>query len=404
MSESSANQTPEPLEPITVEWTLVETPGALAAAIDDLASGTGPFAIDTERASGFTYKNDAYLLQITREGAGIYLIDPLAVDDLQGLRALLMSDEWILHAASQDLPCLRMLDLEPPSLFDTELAARLLNHERVGLGPLAEHVLGIHLAKAHSAADWSTRPLPPEWLEYAALDVAFLAQLRSALRAELQDANRLEWAEAEFAWEIARPEKPAPVEPWRRLSGGHTLRTGRQRAIAKSLWEARDEFARDQNIAPGRLIPDASIVAVALAAPESMKALAKLHSFRGRASRRELPRWWEALRNGRTTRELPEARRRDPDALPNHRGWAKRHPEAATRLAAARSALQAYATEIDIPLEQLVTPEAVRRLAWEPPTPTTEATVRERLSELDVRPWQVGITAPILTKALVDNP
>src|SRR5690606_42005271 len=98
----------------------------------------------------------------------------------------------VLHAASQDLPCLLELGFRPRRIFDTELAGRLLGYERVGLGTMVENVLGLRLEKGHSAADWSTRPLPEAWLRYAALDVEVLVELRDALHRELTETGRSE--------------------------------------------------------------------------------------------------------------------------------------------------------------------------------------------------------------------
>src|SRR5690606_18481791 len=114
----------------------------------------------------------AYLVQVNRRGAGTFLFDPTELDSFRPLAEAIAGEEWILHSAGQDLACLEALGLVPERLFDTELASRLLGFERVGLGAIVERLLGIHLRKAHSAADWSTRPLPGPWLEYAALDVA----------------------------------------------------------------------------------------------------------------------------------------------------------------------------------------------------------------------------------------
>ncbi|MEB4616186.1 ribonuclease D, partial [Leucobacter sp. M11] len=180
------------------EWSLVDTPEAFAAAVERLAAGTGPLGVDAERASGFRYFNNAYLVQFSRRGSGTYLFDPVGIPDFSALQAALGEEEWVLHAASQDLPCLRDLGLDPVKIFDTELAARLLGYERVGLGAVIEHKLGIHLQKAHSAADWSIRPLPEEWLEYAALDVALLPELRDLIAQDLADSDKTEMARQEF--------------------------------------------------------------------------------------------------------------------------------------------------------------------------------------------------------------
>src|SRR5689334_2877653 len=172
---------------------VVETVPALEQSSAAIAAGSGPVAIDAERASGYRYSARAYLIQLRREGAGTHLIDPTAFETIQPLIDALEGTEWILHAATQDLPCLNEIGLHPTALFDTELAGRLLGYPRVGLGTLVETVLGQRLAKEHSAADWSTRPLPRPWLEYAALDVEVLVELRDALETELVEAGKDEW-------------------------------------------------------------------------------------------------------------------------------------------------------------------------------------------------------------------
>lgn len=386
---------------LALTWTMVEDDTALAAAAETLASGAGPIGIDTERASGFRYGGDAYLVQVFRRGSGTFLFDPLGIESFAPLARALADAEWVLHAATQDIPCLDELGLHPPDLFDTELAARILGYERVGLGALVEAKLGITLAKAHSAADWSRRPLPESWLEYAALDVALLPDLRDAIAADLEGAEKSEFVRQEFADILVRTPKPPAEQPWRRLSGLSKLRSPRDLAVARELWLARDALARERDVAPGRLLPDSSIVAAAAAGPRSPGALAGLRSFSGRTSRSELERWWQAIMAGKTTTDLPELRYREPGTLPQHRSWANRHPDAAARLQAAREALDAACERWNIPRENLLTPEVLRRLAWQPPEPLTVEAVDARLEELGAREWQRSITAPLLTEAFV---
>ncbi|MGZ4579940.1 MAG: ribonuclease D, partial [Nocardioidaceae bacterium] len=184
---------------------VVDTPEALAKTADLLAGGTGPIAIDAERASGYRYSARAYLVQLRREGSGTALIDPIPFDDLAVLDEALGDAEWILHAATQDLPCLTELGLRPPSLVATERAGRLLGYPRVGRATVVETIVGRRMRKEHSAVDWSTRPLPEPWLEYAALDVEVLLELREALGAELVETGKDEWARQEFAHLVAAP-------------------------------------------------------------------------------------------------------------------------------------------------------------------------------------------------------
>lgn len=391
---------------LKVTWALVDDDSGVERAAEAIAAGTGPVGVDAERASGFRYGAEAYLVQVFRRGSGTFLFDPTTIGDFAPLAEALDENalgggEWILHSASQDLACLEALGLTPGRLFDTELASRLLGFERVGLGSIVERLLGIHLHKAHSAADWSNRPLPGPWLEYAALDVALLPDLRDAVAEELAAQGKSEIAAQEFEAVRTRPPKPAQPEPWRRLSGGNRLKSPRELAIARELWLARDELARSRDTAPGRLLPDASIVVAAAAQPRSAGHLASLGDFKGRASRTELDRWWRAILRGKTTDELPGAKPRDPDAIPHHRGWSQKHPEAAARLAVAREALAAEAERQQMPLENLLTPDTLRRLAWEPPAPATTEAIAGRLAELGARPWQTVITAPIIATAFV---
>ena len=238
-------------------------PVRLAALSRRLAAPGGPVAVDAERASGFRYGSRAYLVQLRRADVGTALLDPIPLGDLATLDAPLAHSEWVLHAANQDLPCLADIGLRPRRLFDTELAGRLAGLPRVGLGPLVEQMLGLGLAKGHGAADWSTRPLPADWLTYAALDVEVLIELRDAMADLLESQGKLDWAMQEFAAIVAAPPPPPRVDPWRRTSGIHKIRDTRVLAVVRELWYARDDLARRRDLAPHRVLPDSAIVAAA---------------------------------------------------------------------------------------------------------------------------------------------
>jgi len=397
VTEVSANPTADAEHP---EVHVIDTREEYLQAVEALAGGSGPFAVDAERASGFRYSQRAYLIQVFRRGAGAFLFDPPAIGSFAELQTIMRPEEWILHAASQDLACLREVGLDPEVIFDTELGARLAGLPRVGLATVVEELLGIHLAKAHSAADWSTRPLPQGWLVYAALDVELLPDLRDRIGALLDEAGKAEIARQEFA---AVLEKTTPVrqEPWRRLSGMHSLRSPRQLAIARALWTARDELAQQLDTAPGRLVPDLSLVAVAKAQPASKRDLAALKDFTGRASRRELDRWWAAVEAGTADPE-PPSMRGTGDGVPAPRVWAEKNPEADRRLKLARAALTVRAEELAIPVENMLTPETLRRVAWAPPADTTPETVATALADQGARPWQLEQLAALIADAFVE--
>jgi ribonuclease D len=384
---------------------VTETAEDLAAVIKRFAAGSGPVAVDAERASGYRYSQRAYLVQLRRDDAGTALIDPVACPDLSGLSAALADAEWVLHAANQDLPCLSGVGMRPVRLFDTELAARIAGYERVGLGTMAEIVLGQQLAKEHSAADWSRRPLPESWLRYAALDVEILVDLRNALEGELTRQGKLTWAEEEFAAILAAEPPPPRTDPWRRTSGIHRLRTRRQLAIVRALWHARDDLARRRDIAPGRLLPDTALVAAAAAAPASEEALGRLPGWGGKATRRLVPTFWPVLEQAIAEPDDALPRPSLPgDGPPPASRWPDRDPVAAARLAAARAGIGAIAAQYGLPVENLLSPELVRRLTWTPPATPTPASVAETLRAGGARQWQVDLTAAVLTEALSAAP
>jgi ribonuclease D len=385
---------------------VITTVTAYEDAVSRIAAGSGPVAVDAERASGFKYSQRAYLIQVFRREAGTFLFDPPALltdglDDLSALGAAMAHVEWVLHAASQDLACLREVGLDPEAIFDTELGARLAGLPRVGLGAVAEELLGIHLAKEHSAADWSTRPLPQSWLVYAALDVELLPDLRDKIGALLDENGKTEFARQEFSAVLER-ETISRQEPWRRLSGMHTLKSTRQLAAARALWIARDDYAREIDTAPGRLVPDTSLVVAARALPASKKDLAAIKEFTGRASRGQLDRWFTAIQAG-VADPNPPALRVPSEGPPPPRLWVDRNPEADRRLKAARVAVGEKAVELDLPVENLLTPESLRRLAWNPPDEVTAETVDADLESLGARQWQRENTAQLIATAFIES-
>ncbi|MGW6005776.1 HRDC domain-containing protein [Oerskovia enterophila] len=391
-------------EPADGVGPVIDTPEAFAEVVAAYAAASGPVAADAERASGYRYGQRTYLVQVRREGAGTALIDPIAIPDLSPLREAVGDAEWILHAASQDLPGFAEQNLYPARIFDTELAARLLGMERVGLAAVIAEVLGLGLAKEHSAADWSTRPLPEDWLRYAALDVEVLIPLRKILGERLEEQGKAEWAAQEFEAVRTAPPPPPREEPWRRTSGVHALRNPRSLAVVRSLWEARDENARRRDIAPGRVLPDRAIVAAAQAMPRSVPELVKLPAFSGRNTARRAAAWQHAIDQALALPQeaLPSARGPRSDAPPPPRAWADRDPAAAQRLDAARVVVQALSDELSVPIENLLQPDALRRVCWTPPSPLDTEHVAQFLRGRGAREWQLDLVAEPLARALAD--
>lgn len=357
-------------------------------------------AVDAERASSYRYSSRAYLVQLRTETAGTALIDPLAFTLPSTLVQLLEERQWVLHAAGQDLPSLAGIGLRPGALFDTELAARLLGMERVGLGAVVEDTLGLRLAKEHSAADWSKRPLPEGWLTYAALDVEVLVEVRDVLAARLREAGKAEWAEQEFAHERLREHGPTRSSSWRGLHGLGSLRTARQLAAAREMWTRRDEIASGEDLSPHRVIRDRDLVAAAKEAPRGREAFDRALPVKLR--RKDM--WWQAARTGI---ELPPAHlpeRAERSYPPPHKLWAKKHPEVAERYQVVRAAVAQRAEDLEMPPENLLQPALLRQWVWEHEQVPAEAEVEAGLLALGARPWQAEQSGPVIHRALTERP
>lgn len=383
---------------------VIDKADALMRYADQLAAGFGPVALDAERASGYRYSQRAYLVQVRRQGAGSALIDPIALSDLAVLNEAIGEAEWILHAATQDLPCLAEVGMAPVALFDTELAARLLGRERVSLAALVGSELGAHLAKGHGATDWSVRPLSAEQLRYAALDVEPLVELREVLGAELAAVGREEVANQEFTHLLDFQPRDKGPEEWRRLSGMHKLRHPRQWAIARELWRERDDIAARGDIAPGRILPDSAIIAAVQAQPASQEALLATTGFHGRGAGRYARSWWAALRRGQELpeSELPERTARG-EGPPPPRAWPERNLAAHHRLQSARGGIGDLAQEWGVAPELMMAPDTIRRLCWQPPGDISAAAITSYLTDMSARDWQIEACLPILLAALANE-
>jgi len=393
---------------------IIDTESAFSEAIKELSEGSGPFAIDAERASGFRYSARAYLIQIKRIGGGLHLIDPIAFGPnhklFKELNDLLALNEVILHASTQDLPCLREIGINPTKLFDTELGARIAGLPRVGLSPLLESLMGFSLAKEHSAADWSTRPLARDWLTYAALDVELLIELRNIISELLSSANKLAWAQEEFEAILKAPPPAARIDPWRRTSGMHKIKQRDQLAIIKDLWIVRDSLAAKADIASGKLLSDLAIVQLAITPPTDRKGMEKALRPLGTRARwfENTALWLETIANAtQIPEDLWPPMRSSADTLPPIKIWRERFPEKFAPLSHARYGLEIRAQELAIPLENLITPELIRRICWDPPAGSTqssdESAVRSALAKSGARQWQIDIAAPIVALALLER-
>jgi len=380
--------------------------------IAQLLNGSGPLAIDAERASGYRYSQRAYLIQIYRENGGLHLIDPIPLKDSklwEKFNKEFSAYEWVIHASTQDLPCLIDVGLKPELLFDTELGARIAGCDRVGLGPLAESLLELQLAKEHSAVDWSIRPLRPEWITYAALDVDILLDIRNSVEKLLTEQNKLKWAKQDFASILKNYQNyvfsdAAKPDRWRRTSGMHKVRDRLTMAIVRDLWFSRDELGREMDLAPGRVLGDEAIIELATKRPDNLEAVAKVIGRRTRLEAPPINRWLNVLNLALKTPLDQQPELRVPSqSLPPIKIWKDRNPLGYARLTHARAALIELSTQIQIPTENLVTPELVRKICWQDPPASSseyEDFVIEQLNKTGARPWQIELVTPAISAAL----
>jgi ribonuclease D len=385
---------------------VVDRPEDLREAADALARSSQPVALDVERAQGFRYGADPYLVQIRREDVGTFLIDTQALPDLSCLRPI-GDAVWILHDAAQDLPNLAQTGLHPRELFDTEVAARLLGLERFGLAAVSQQILGLDLVKDHQASDWSVRPLPPDWLRYAALDVELLTELYHRMSRRLEDLGRWEWALEEFAHVASRPTPPPRPDRWRSVPGAGKIRTRRGLAVLRELWEAREAIARDIDLSPGRLVRNAALVRAAQQPPRNRRELLSISEFRSPRTRPYTDTWLRAIRRATLLNDTdlpPRHADHQPGSIPDARHWARLDPDAHDRLQAVRAATAQVAGSLGISPDVVLEPRDQRFLAWaplDPALPVPEA-VAERLGESGARPWQAALMSLPLAEALSD--
>ncbi|WP_297742016.1 HRDC domain-containing protein [uncultured Tessaracoccus sp.] len=388
----------EPLRPVVAD------DEALSRCLDSLARASGPVGFDVERAHGYRYWPCAYLLQIRRGEAGTWLIDPTCFDNTQLAELVECADneEWIIHAASQDLPSMFDCGVVPERLFDTELAARLLGKPSVALGAILAAELGIELRKAHSSVNWAMRPLKQSWLTYAALDVDFLAELRGTLDAQLREAHRREWAEQEFQWELGAFAKApeARVDPWRKTSHITAVRYPRGLALVRELWHERDEIAQHRDRPPTHILPDAALVDAGVAAGKDRvvtpDTLRRFEGFTKHPGRRYFTRWANAVErfNALSANEYPPKRFHMPGSIPHPKTWERVDGEAAERWRVARPAIDDFACEIGIQASLLAPPAALRRAIWEGVPSQSD------LLEAGMRPWQADLLAGLIDELL----
>ena len=426
-----------------------------------LASGSGSLAADAERASGFRYGHEDWLIQFKRKGAGIGLLDPIALGklgvDWHEFNEAVGDAPWIIHDSMQDLPGFFDIGLRPRALFDTEIAAKLLGRKRFGLSSVTEYYLGLTLAKEHSAADWSYRPLPRDWRNYAALDVELLIELEEVMSGELKKQGKISWANQEFAHLLSKgAQKKAPhPNPWLRISHISVLMHDKiGLMIAKELWQKRDELARQYDIAPTLLLSDAAIIEAGKRKPSNSREFRSIRILNERVrihtgseqdkmferyapiQRKIKPNVWknvieDAINRAKSgevaiidyaqssndeddcgcsnessliAKNVQDAQEsqdvQESQAAPRSmKYWREHHPKRYERLQNVKRSLIKISEDTHTPSEVIIKPQIIRNLCWQ--DDVEHINVKEFLDEQGARMWQSDLIAESVTRAIM---
>ncbi|MEJ5919723.1 HRDC domain-containing protein [Corynebacterium sp. H78] len=393
---------------------VLTSPRDIAAAGAVLANGYGPLAVDTERASAFRYDDRAFLLQFRRQGAGTFLIDPESIPGCTDCLPAQLNDlTWIIHAAHSDLPALRELGLYPANLIDTEIAGRLAGFPKVGLASLTEELLSISLAKGHGQEDWSSRPLPSDWLDYAALDVELLIELANSLTDVLVELDRYSWLveECEAVRLAFSPDNVVPLaddDRWRQLRGVGKLRRPEQLVVAKALWNQRDQIARQRDVSPTSVLPHQVIIALAEHPARTKGDIIKTRGF-PRKRRGAVDQWFAVVQDALATpkRQWPRQVRQKTIGRPHHKHWPECAPRAQRCWEALQAAHQNLADDLGIRPDTIFKPSDLRDVAWafggcgNKPVPTHADEVRELLATFNARPWQIELMTGLIAETVL---
>ncbi|MFT7287146.1 MAG: ribonuclease D [Halieaceae bacterium] len=262
-----------------MNWTLVVSNEGLATALEALANAR-EIAVDTEFMRRSSYYPHVALLQLCGDEHA-WLIDPLKVDALDGLRSLMVDParQKILHSCSEDLEVFRhWLGVLPDPLVDTQRAAALLGMGfGMGYRTLIQELLGIELDKGETRSDWLRRPLTESQCSYAAQDVLHLLPAWRILRDRALDQARMPWLLEEGA-EARHMLAEREQDIYRRVKSASRL-PPRQLAVLEQLCNWREGRARDSDTPRGWVLDDKACIAISQAMPENMAALGALEAI-----------------------------------------------------------------------------------------------------------------------------
>ena len=231
--------------------------------------------VDMESDSLFHYTEKVCLLQISTKKKNL-LIDPLAVKDLSPLVPVFTSKDVrkILHGADYDIRSLyRDFKIEVCSLFDTQIASRILGSNETGLASLLKEHFNIDLEKKYQKRDWSKRPLPDSMLTYGVYDTCYLIPLSRILEKRLIEKDRFKWFEEECELLSGVRFAETSEDPlFMKFKGARKLEP-RNLAILEEILKLREELAMKKDRPPFKILRNDQILSIATEKPSSMNDL-----------------------------------------------------------------------------------------------------------------------------------
>lgn len=363
---------------------LADTDQKIACAAEELVNTTGPVAIDAERSDSFHYGQDAKLIQIKRGAGTTWLIDPIR--PLTDIAAAIQNVPWIIHAGMNDYPSLAEAGLRWQNLTDTEIAAQLAGEEKIGLAPLVKKYFGVEMTKEYQRADWSRRPIPDSWLAYAAADVEYLRELAEILNEILVEQGRDEWLRQEMReFENWRPGIP-DTQPWLEHAHRAEFKTPYRYTLLREFWIARDKYAKQRDLAPGRVVSNKALVAAAASGPNSTRDLYRIlkenNVWKLQRAQPLKKALWAVMDGSIDIEERPGL----PRSLPRDGLWRSLNPEAADRYRQLHETIAELANQLGIKAHLILSAPMQRQLAWENPD-----NPGEYLRAAGARPWQIEL-------------
>ncbi len=362
-------------------------------------------ALDTESDSLYRYQPRVCLIQISTlaspdvdpeqadESEVVdYLVDPLRLEDISPLGMLLADPaiEVVMHAAENDiLELSRDFGFLFQYVFDTQLAARILGWQRVGLAAILEEKFGVISDKRMQRTDWGKRPLTPQQITYAQMDTHFLPTLRTLLIQQLQATGRWEEAQEAFAM-LSRISQHARTGNGRSVWSMKIAREVPRVAtgVLEALWQWREQMAQRQNWPPFKIMNDQALAALATHQPKELNDIQRISGLNAQ----QMARYGIALRDAinaglqRPLPALPEARPRPEQLLDN---------AAFARYEALRRWRSKVADERGVTLDIIFNNNTLLDLAQR--APRTEA---ELLQLPEIGPWKARTYGPELLAIL----